>query len=232
MILRLIAIGVALVGYLTGAILWGEGPIYKVWTVGNARIFLAVGIVLYNFLRYFRIHRHRHHHRSSSSASSSAGQRASSSSSERESSSASAETTNSKLQTTDLNPTWLRARAMMHSAEPTMETDGLYLELLVQAVDEGSIEAAMKLADYAFKRGTNVEAYYWTYRAQKLGRNVKDDYRRIRAAWATAGCPDEIGNEYEFFTAEQGSLARALLDLELPGRQAEAVKYLKQIGEL
>ena len=231
MILRLIAIGVALVGYLTGAILWGEGPIYKVWTVGNARIFLAVGIVLYNFLRYFRIHRHRHHHRSSASASSSAGQSSSASSSSSSSATVDSRFENSKILNSQ-NPTWLRARAMMHSAEPTMETDGLYLELLVQAVDEGSIEAAMKLADYAFKRGTNVEAYYWTYRAQKLGKNVKDDYRRIRAAWATAGCPDEIGNEYEFFTAEQGSLARALLDLELPGRQAEAVKYLKQIGEL
>ena len=101
---------------------------------------------------------------------------------------------------------------MPHSFIPDMRTDGDYLSKVYDAAKLGHLEAMVKLGDYACRRGTVVEAYYWTALAELKGAKGLDAaLRRMRALWLSKRCPPERGNFHDGFSEVQGSFARALL---------------------
>lgn len=122
-----------------------------------------------------------------------------------------------------------RARAMPHRVVPDFSTDGLYLDLLGESAEKGYAPAMAKLGEYAVRRGTWVEAYYWTWRARRGGVPELDaELRRIRHGWAMAGCPGEKENVNDLFDEERGSVGRALLDIAAGRGVAAARGFLKE----
>jgi len=119
---------------------------------------------------------------------------------------------------------YLRARAMMHQEIPDFRVDGLYLDLLAASAEKGYAPAMAKLGDYAMRRGTWVEAYYWMYRARRGGMaDVDAALREIRRNWIQFDCPDEEENVNELFDADCGSIGRCLLAIAA-GRDLNAAK--------
>jgi len=122
---------------------------------------------------------------------------------------------------------YAKARTLPHRRIPDFGTDAYYMELLGKAVAKGYPPAMSKLGEYAIRRGVWVEAYYWMTQARRHGmHNLKPVLRDIRKGWALDGCSDELGNVSRLFSAEAGSLGRALLHLDSGKTVAAAKEFL------
>lgn len=125
---------------------------------------------------------------------------------------------------------WLKARKMPHGFVPHREMEKEYLDLLRQAAALGHAEAMNKLGDYAFRRGTLVEAFYWKLLSELHGfRPSRPSLTEIRQAWVFRGYPTEYGNVSPEFTAEQGSFARTILRIRSGVDRAGARRRLKDM---
>lgn len=114
----------------------------------------------------------------------------------------------------DLSPeaAWEQARNKPHNFVPDPMADSMYLALVFHAAEGGHAEALAKLSDYAFRRGANVEAYFWASVAQKRGYAAAAKLLvKIRQAWMMAGSPGEYENAYDFFPETSGTVGRSLL---------------------
>lgn len=119
---------------------------------------------------------------------------------------------------------WETARKMEHNFIPNTREDGRYLSLLHSAALAGHTKAQEKLGEYAFRRGTLVEAYYWYELAMLNGMpRLESKMRECRNRWSVRGCPPEYENVYELFTDRQSALGRAVLRLD-SGVQLELAK--------
>ena len=119
---------------------------------------------------------------------------------------------------------WRSARKIRHNYIPDRAHDGKYLNLLHGAAMSGHSKAQAKLSDYAFRRGTLVEAYYWMKLAQLNGfAEAEPKLKACRDKWRRLACPLEYENVYEHFTERQGSLGRTFLRLD-SGVQADQAK--------
>ena len=119
---------------------------------------------------------------------------------------------------------WRSARKIRHNYIPDRAHDGKYLNLLHGAAMSGHSKAQAKLSDYAFRRGTLVEAYYWMKLAQLNGfAEAEPKLKACRDKWRRLTCPLEYENVYEHFTERQGSLGRTFLRLD-SGVQADQAK--------
>jgi len=129
---------------------------------------------------------------------------------------------------TDGEAIYQRAYAMPHHVIPNFDTDDLYLELLGKSANAGYAPAQVLLGTYAMRRATWVEAYYWMSAAKRQGmKNLTNVMREIRANWSKDGFPDEADNVNPLFTAEAGSLGRALLHVDSGREKARAREFLK-----
>lgn len=127
---------------------------------------------------------------------------------------------------------WQIARAMQHEFVPDPIADGLYLEQVCEAASYGHSEALEKLAEYALRRGTLVERYYWLLLARCRGVDISDQVlRECRGAWASGGGDPEEENVHPFFSIRQGNLARAALDLDTGREAANARVWLKEAAD-
>ena len=132
----------------------------------------------------------------------------------------------------DANRLWEEAREMPHNFIPDPKTDGDYLSKVYTAARLGHLEAMAKLGEYAYRRGTVVETYYWTLLAELKGaKGLGAALRKMRAQWVAAGCPPEYENTYGGFTEEQGVFARAVLRLQCGVNPQYARARLKELAE-
>jgi len=121
-----------------------------------------------------------------------------------------------------------QARAIPHQPIPDFGVDGPYLGLLGRSAAAGYAPALAKLGEYAMRRGTWVEAYYWMKQAQRNGmRGLSPALREIRKSWSLAGFYDELENVNVLFSAESGSIGRALLHVDSGHGAAPAREFLK-----
>jgi len=121
------------------------------------------------------------------------------------------------------------ARQMPHNVIPDFATDEEYLTLLGQSAAQEFPRALSKLADYAMRRGTLVEAYYWLYRARRVGvRGLDAPLRQIRRQWAAYQYPTEDYNRHDLFTDDVAAAALALLDLSVGRNRLEAQAFLME----
>ena len=134
--------------------------------------------------------------------------------------------------TEDAEALWTKARAMPHGFIPDFQEDGEYLSLVLRAARLGHLEAMVKLGDYAYRRGTVVEAYYWTALAELKGAQGLDiALRDMRTRWLSEGCPPEYENAYEGFPETQGSFARALLRIRCAVDAPLARARMRELAE-
>ena len=125
---------------------------------------------------------------------------------------------------------WAEARRLPHNAIPSRRFDAKYLELLYRAASVGHIEAMKKIGDYALRRYSFVEAYYWYLMAEEAGaRDVFRTMNDIQQQWMMVGCPHESENEYADFSAEQGSYARAMLNFRSGINVSQAKRYIDAV---
>lgn len=125
---------------------------------------------------------------------------------------------------------WLKARKMPHGFVPSRESEKEYLGLLQQAAALGHAESMNKLGDYAFRRGTLVEAFYWKLMSELHGfMPSQPSLMEIRQAWVFRGYPTEYGNVSSAFTAEKGSFARTILRLRSGVDRVGARRRLKEL---
>lgn len=126
---------------------------------------------------------------------------------------------------------YAQARQIPHREVPdySQTDDNRYLELLGRSAACGYAPALAKLGEYASRRGAWVEAYYWTWLARRAGKRDLDQVlRRIRLSWATEGYSSERGNVHRLFSSEDGSVGRALLDIDSGRDVSLARKYLQE----
>ena len=125
---------------------------------------------------------------------------------------------------------WNEAREMPHNFIPDFMADLDYLSRLYRAAELGHVMASVKLGDYAYRRGTIVEAYYWTLMANLRGETeVKTALEEMRKKWVQEGCQPEYENVREGFTEQQGVFARAVLRLKCGIDTAMARKRLAEL---
>jgi len=123
---------------------------------------------------------------------------------------------------------YARARLMPHREIPDFGTDGMYLDLLGDAAAKGHLPALTKLGEYAMRRGTWVEAYFWMWQARRNGMgNLSNVMREIRRNWIWAGTPDEAENVHPLFSREAGLIARALIGRDSRHGAVAARDYLQ-----
>jgi len=123
---------------------------------------------------------------------------------------------------------YAQAREMTHQEIPDFEADGEYLELLGKSAAEGYAPALAKLGEYAMRRAAWVEAYYWMKQAQRGGMHgLSPTLREIRKNWSLDGFPGQLSNVNELFTAEAGSIGRALLHVDSGHEAAAAKEFLR-----
>jgi len=121
------------------------------------------------------------------------------------------------------------ARMIDHNAIPTWSRDREYLTLLGKSAEHGSPWAMAKLGEYAMRRQMFVEAYFWMWKARRAGMQQLDTtLKTIRMSWIRFGRRDESRNVHPLFTAEDGSVARALLDLFSGYNTTEARGFLQE----
>lgn len=109
---------------------------------------------------------------------------------------------------------WNAARQMQHGYIPDMAHDGEYILLLLNAAQLGHTKAMIKLGDYAARRMTLVEAYYWFLLAELHGdRSVANNLRKLKLSWLGYGCPEEYENITEYFSEEKTAFTLAVLRL-------------------
>lgn len=114
----------------------------------------------------------------------------------------------------DAEQLWQRAQSVARHFEGDPAHNRQYLWLVGEAARHGHVEAMVKLGEIAFQRGALVESYYWNVLAEMNGvRGVSVALQRIKGQWLAAGCPDELENVYDGFSARQGDFARAVLGL-------------------
>jgi len=123
---------------------------------------------------------------------------------------------------------YARARGMPHQEIPDFLDDGEYLELLGEAAEKGYPHALAKLGEYALRRCAWVEAYYWMKKARRAGmENLEPVLRGIRLSWATDGYPLQTSNVHRLFSELDGSVGRALVNLDSGRETATARAYLR-----
>lgn len=110
---------------------------------------------------------------------------------------------------------WERMQTMEHNLIPDFVVDAEYLYYVNVAAQGGNLNAIAKLGEYAMRRGTIVEAFYWTFLADMYGHpEVATPLRNIRSLWMRSGCPGEEDNVRPDFTETQGEFARAVLAVQ------------------
>ena len=114
----------------------------------------------------------------------------------------------------DAEQLWQRAQSVARHFEGNPAHNRQYLWLVGEAARHGNVEAMVKLGEIAFQRGALVESYYWNVLAEMNGvRGVSVALQHIKGQWLAAGCPGELENVYDGFSARQGDFARAVLGL-------------------
>lgn len=123
---------------------------------------------------------------------------------------------------------WAMARRIRHNYIPDLFRDRFYLKMVHDAAMAGHPDAQAKLGDYAFRRRTLVEAYYWMKLSSMNGRQeAESNLMACRDKWKQKGCPPEYENVSAFFTEQQSALGRALLRLACGVRPEQALTRIR-----
>lgn len=126
---------------------------------------------------------------------------------------------------------WRMARKIQHNYIPDLVHDGSYLRLVYDVAISGHPEAQAKLGDYAYRRRTLVEAYYWMKLSCMNGcRDAAPNLKACRDKWKRRGCPPEYENVSSIFTERQSSLGRALIRLDCDVMSKPSLTKIKSMA--
>lgn len=126
---------------------------------------------------------------------------------------------------------WKAARRIQHGYIPDLVHDGSYLRLVYDAAISGHPKAQAKLGDYAYRRRTLVEAYYWMKLSRLNGcEDAELNLKACRDKWKRRGCPPEYENVSSIFTERQSSLGRALIRLDCDVMSQQSLAKIKSMA--
>lgn len=126
---------------------------------------------------------------------------------------------------------WNAARNIEHNYVPDPVADSRYLGLVHGAAMSGHVKAQEKLSEYACRRGSLVEEFYWLKLSQLNGNaNAEKRLRECSLRWMRKGCPPEYENTCRFFSERQSALGRAALRLDSGIQVDQAVARLTDMA--
>ena len=127
---------------------------------------------------------------------------------------------------------WEAAQEIPHRARANFETDWKYMSLLHKAAKLGHAEACSTIGDYAYWRGTLVEAFFWKWKAEANGgKCVEPSLDEICEKCLVSGAFMELGELAPGYGVDEHAFAQAVIAVRSGIDEASALDSLKKLAE-